>query len=198
MHDLNFCYDFSHSGISKCCVWSVREHLPCSLTLPWTLLLPLFASREKFNAHYLRGHEGCCYPSVPSQVRLLGLKSLLMQLNAWLCKSCPSQSALGLKTRLTSADRRGAEENARHLLLLACHPSVTLLAKSSRWGVMAGWHQGAIWPALAQKNKWDEIQLSDKSTRGLVLLRPANAAALSAHPSNPSWGCAAARGVSCA
>lgn len=63
---------------------------------------------------------------------------------------------------------------------------------------MGGCQQGAIWPELAQTNKWDEIQLSDESTRGLVLLRPANAAALSAHPSNPSWGCAAARGVSCA
>lgn len=38
--------------------------------------------------------------------------------------------------RLWHLQREGwAEENPRHLLLLACHPSLMLLAKSSRWGI---------------------------------------------------------------
>lgn len=67
VHELNsFCYDFSHSGNSKCWFWSAGTSPLFPNSALDIVITILYASREKFNPHYLRGQEGCCCHSVPS------------------------------------------------------------------------------------------------------------------------------------
>lgn len=53
----SFCYNFSHSGISKCWFWSVGTSLLFPNSALDIVITILYASREKFNPHYLRGQD---------------------------------------------------------------------------------------------------------------------------------------------